>query len=199
MDKRTETAFVLDNEGNFIQKHVLLWPGKGVYLPFEDSWKFSMPDVELPSRLYSYAGGTVVLPWELEDDKWVTSKALHIDRDGIEVPQEMIEGTPKERIRVIGHFGNAILVISWPNSGSHTMYIFDSHKRLLTTALSDWSLGDEPVTPFCKGIAGPFVKFNPDSVELTIIKNNKLKTNISFALPTGFEEDEKLPIFALTE
>ena len=199
MDKRTETAFVFDGEGNQLQKHVLVWPGRGIYDRFESGWT-SRKDGEpqMPSRLYSYAGGTVLLPWEFVDGKWVTGKAIQIDKGGVPADPEMIEGNPKESIRAFGHCGNVILVITWPDFGERTIYIFDQYKRQLSTALYQWSLGSEPPPQFCKGVTGPFLKDFPEGYELVVLKNNKLKTCITVGLAQTMDEDEKIPLLALT-
>ncbi len=198
MDKRTETAFVFDAQGNQLQKHVLVWPGTGIYEPFEGSWVKKAGDPPLPNRLYSYAGGTVLLPWEYVDGKWVTGRALNIDRGGVPVDPELIEGTPKESIRVFGHFGNIILSITWPDLGQNTIYIFDQFGRQLTTALYPWSLGSEPPAPFCMGIVGPQKNAFPAGYELIILKGNKLKTSITIGQAQTQEENENIPVLAMT-
>lgn len=198
MDKRTETAFVFDSHGNQLQKHVLLWPGMGIYEPFEDSWIKKTGEPHLPTRLYSYAGGTVLLPWELVDGKWVTGRALNIDRGGVPVDPELIEGNPKESIRVFGHFGNIILVITWPDLGQNTIYVFDNLGRQLTTALYPWSLGFEPPAPFCMGMVGPHRTLHPEGYELVILKGNKLKTAINIGQAQTLDENENIPVLAMT-
>lgn len=198
MDKRTETAFVLDNNGNHTNKHVFVWPGHGIYRPANDSWVFVDDKVEEPERLYSYAGGTVLLPWKLENGKWIPDLALSIVSDGMAVDPKIIEGEPKESIRLIGHYGNAILVIGWPDSGDFTIYIFDRFGRFLTTGIHSWSLGNEPAFPFCTGISNPVLKDSPKSIELTIAKSNKTSTSVTIGLPTTKKPFEKLPLLVFS-
>jgi len=198
MDKRTETAFVFDGTGKQTQKHVLLWPGAGVYFPAEDSWVKTDNQSPMPSRLYSYAGGAMILPWDFDGEKWATTMTFNIDKGGVLADPEMIEGHPKESIRVFGHCGNAILVISWPDTSLKTIYIFDHNSRQLTTALYPWSLGYEPPIPFVRHIDGPMLKISPRGIELVINKGNKLKTSINIGLPTTMDQEEELPLLALT-
>lgn len=198
MDKRTETAFVLDTNGNHANKHVFVWPGHGVYKPANDSWVFVEDRVEEPERIYSYAGGTVLLPWKLENGKWTPDAALSIVSDGVCMDPKIIEGEPKESIRLIGHYGNAILVIGWPDCGEYTIYIFDRLGRFLTTGIHGWSLGSEPAYPFCTGISKPILKDSPKGIELTITKSNKTSTSITIGLPTTKKPSEKLPLLVFS-
>lgn len=198
MDKRTETAFVLDGEGNHTSKHVFVWPGHGSYRPANDSWIYVDEKTEEPERIYSYAGGTVLLPWRLDNGKWVPDAALSIVSDGMACDPKVIEGNPKETIRLIGHYGNAILVIGWPDSGDFTIYIFDSSGRMLTTGIHSWSLGNDPLYPFCQSISKPVLKDAPKGVELTITKNNKTTTSITLGLPTTKKPSEKLPLLVFS-
>ena len=198
MDKRTETAFVLDGQGNHTGKHVFVWPGHGAYLPTNDSWVHQSDKIDEPARIYSYAGGTVLLPWKYEDGKWVPDQALSIVSGGVAADPKVIEGDPKETIRLIGHYGSAILVIGWPDCGDFTIYIFDLHGRQLTTGIHSWSLGAEPCYPFCTSISNPTLKDSPKSVELTITKHNKTKTSITLGLPSTDNPSESLPLLVFS-
>lgn len=198
MEKRTETAFKIDSEGNQVEKHVFGWPGHGLYIPQNDSWVFASPQIEDPLRIYSYAGGTVLLPWKFDGDKWVPDAALSIISGGVVADPKVIDGNPKETIRVIGHHGNAILVIGWPDSGDFTIYIFDWLGRLLTTGIHAWSLGSDPPYPFCTNISRPVFKDFPKGVELVITKGNKIKTSITVALPSTKNTSENIPLLVFS-
>jgi hypothetical protein len=198
MDKRTETAFVLDSQGRHVGKHVFVWPGYGAYAPANDSWVASKETIEEPARIYSYAGGTVILPWKLEDGKWVPDAAVSIISGGSAADPKVIEGNPKETIRLIGHHGNAILVIGWPDCGEYTIYIFDLHGRQLTTGIHPWSLGSDPCFPFCTEISRPVLKEFPKGIELVISKHNKTKTSITMGLPNTKNSSENLPLLVFS-
>jgi len=133
--------------------------------------------------------GTVILPWSKHDDKWKADIAISIISGGVEVDPKLISGEPKERIRLITHEQNAILVITWPDPLSHTFFIFDSFGRQLTTSLHKWSLGEYPPTPFCQSIIGPKLNVSTGGIDIQIEKGNKLTTSISFMLP-GLDNGE---------
>ncbi|MEZ4812997.1 MAG: hypothetical protein R2883_05875 [Caldisericia bacterium] len=78
MFKRTETAFIFDENGKQVEKHVFIYPGMGAYIPAEDSWVRKDGEIDFPTRLYSYAGGSVLLPWIYKDGTWKTDIGFSI-------------------------------------------------------------------------------------------------------------------------
>lgn len=195
MIKRSETGFVFDENGSHVEKHVFVYPGRGIYTPAEDSWIRKDGEVIEPSRLYSYAGGSMLLPWILKNGSWKSGMGIPINTGGIVSGKKMISGKPKESIRLIQHAGNLVLVITWPIEGQHTVYIFDSKGRQLTTSLHPWSLGAYPPHNFCREIEGP-VWNSSGNIELVIVKLNKLNTSITIGIPDS--PDEKPLLMALT-
>jgi hypothetical protein len=195
MLKRTETGFTFDEKGTHLQKHIFIYPGRGVYVPSEDSWVRNDDELLLPARLYSYAGGSILLPWICKDDNWKVDIGISITSGGVVADPSLIAGEPKEKIRLINHVGNSILVITWPENNQNTFYIFDSQKRQLTTSLHPWSLGAFPPQPFCREIEGPVLN-SSGNIELAIVKGNKITTSISIAIPA--DENEPPMLMALS-
>jgi hypothetical protein len=195
MIKRSETGYVFNEEGKRVEKHVFVYPGRGIYEPAEDSWIRKEGEMAEPSRLYSYAGGSMLLPWILKNGSWKSGMGIQINAGGIVSDKQMISGKPKESIRLIQHEGNLILVITWPIEGLHTFYIFDSTGRQLTTSLHPWSLGAYPPHNFCREIEGPIWNTS-GNIELLIMKQNKLNTSVTIGMPDSPEE--KPLLMALT-
>jgi len=106
MLKRTETGFTFDEKGTHLQKHIFIYPGRGVYVPSEDSWVRNDDELLLPARLYSYAGGSILLPWICKDDNWKVDIGISITSGGVVADPSLIAGEPKEKIRLINHIGN---------------------------------------------------------------------------------------------